>query len=73
VLVVPVPGADEGSPPQGVPRVKSPAEDPVGRDAEEDGKGEEAIHGAGPLCRWEMQPGGTRLPLHYGCGKTGSG
>jgi len=26
---------------------------------------------SGTPCRREVQPGGTRLPTHYGCGKAG--
>ena len=73
VLVVPESEADEGSPLHCVPRVKSLAEHSVGRGVEGDRKGEEAVYDPGPPCRWEMPPGGTRLPLHYRCGKTRSG
>jgi len=39
LVVVPVPGADPGSPFQGVPRVGAPAEDPVGSGVEGDREG----------------------------------
>ena len=35
--------------------------------------GEEPVQDPGLPCRWEMQPGGTRLPLRYGCEKVSSG
>ena len=34
---------------------------------------EESVEGPGPPCRREVQPSGSRLPLYYGGGKTGSG
>jgi len=70
VLVVPIPDADPGPPLQGVLRVEGPAEDPVGRGAEGEGR-EEPVQDPGPPRRREAQPGGTRLPFHYGCGKEG--
>jgi len=73
VLVVPVPNADVGPPLEGVSRVEKLAEDSVGRGVEGDEKGKEPVHDPRPPCRWELQPGDTRLPLHYGCGKTGLG
>jgi len=59
VLVVPVPDADPGALIQGVPRVEAPAEDPVGSGVEGDREGEEPVEDPGPLCRREVQPGGT--------------
>jgi len=41
--------ADAGPLVQGLPRVETPAEDPVGRGVEEDGEGEELVHDPGPL------------------------
>ena len=73
VLVVPVPGADEGLPPQRVFRVEGPTEDPVGRGAEGEWEEEEPVQNPGPPCRREVQPGGTGLPFHHGCGKAGPG
>jgi len=64
---------DPGALIQRVPRVEAPAEDPVGGGAEGDWEGEEPVEEPGAPCRCEAQPGGTRLPLYYGCGKTGSG
>ena len=70
MLVVPSPDADPGPPLQGVPRVEAAAENPVGGGKEGDGEVEGPMEGEG---RWEMQPGGTGLPLLYGCGKAGAG
>ena len=58
---------------QGMPRVESPAEDPVGRGAGGKREGEEPVQRSGPLCRREVQPGGAGLPLQHGCGKAGPG
>jgi len=43
VLVVPTPDADPGPPFQGMPQVEFPAEDPVGRGAEGERKGETLV------------------------------
>ena len=51
VLVAPVPDSDPGVPPQGVPRVEGPAEDPVGGGAEGDWEAEEPVEDSGPPRR----------------------
>jgi len=45
----------------------------MGGSVQVDREMEESVEGPGPRCRWEVQPNGSRLPLHYGGGKTGSG
>ena len=65
--------SNPGPPLQGVTRVEAAAEDPVGGGEEGDREVERTVEGAGPPCRWEVQPGGTRLPLLYECGETGTG
>ena len=72
VLVVRIPGSDSKAFLQGLSGVEGPARNSVGRGAEGDWKVEEPLKGSGPSGRWEMQPAGTRLPLHHGCGKAGS-
>ena len=61
---MPVPDPDPRPPIQGVPRVETTADDPVGGGAEGDRKVEVQVEDPGPSCRRELQPGGTRLPLH---------
>ena len=73
MLVVPVPDADLGSLLQSVSRAEALVEDPVGGGVEGDREGEEPVEGSGPPWRWEVHPGGIRLPLRYGCGETGPG
>jgi len=73
MLVVPIPDADPGPSFQGVPRVEAAAEDPVGGGEEGDWEVEGPVEGAGPPGRWEVQPGGTSLPLVRGCGEAGAG
>jgi len=49
------------------------AEDPVGRGAGGKREREEPVQDPGSPRRCEVQPGGTRLPLHYGCGEASTG
>jgi len=32
-------------------------------------EGERPVQDPGPPCQQEVQPGGTRLPVHHGCGQ----
>jgi len=72
VLVTLIPESDPEPPLQGVPRVESPAEGPVGRDAEGE-RGETTAHDQGPPRRRKAQPGGIGFPLHHGCGEAEEG
>ena len=56
-----------------MPRVEAAAKYPVGGGKKGDWEVEGPVEGTGPPGRWEVQPGGTRLPLLYGCGKAGAG
>ena len=64
---------DPRPPLQGVPRVKAAAGGPVGGGEQGGGGVEKSVDAPGPPRRWEVQPSGSRLPLCYGGGKTGSG
>ena len=72
MLVVPAPDPDPGTPLQGVPGVEAAAEDPVGGGEEGDQEVEGLVEDQGPPGGREVQPGGTGLPLLYGCGKAGA-
>ena len=52
----------------GVSGVEGPTEDPVGVGAEGDWEVEEPVEDPAPPGRQEVQLGGTRLSLRYGCG-----
>jgi len=69
VLVVWVPDTDERPSVQGVSGMEGSVKGPVGGGVEGDREGEKPVHDPGPPCRWEVQPGGIRLPLHHGCGR----
>jgi hypothetical protein len=73
VLAVPIPNANEGTLPQGVPGVEGTAEDLVGGDQEGDGAMEELLEGPGSSGGREMQQGGTELPSHHGCREVNPG
>ena len=73
VLVVPIPDPDPGPPLQGVPQVKTAAEDPVGGGAEGDWEVEEPVEDLGPPGGREVQPGSTGLPHFCRCGEAGAG
>jgi len=67
-----IPDADKESPTiQGVPRMEGTARNSMGRGFEGEREEEEPVQDPGLPCRWEMQQGGTRLPLYYGCGEAG--
>jgi len=72
VLVVPEPEADEEPPLQGVSEVEGAAEDSVGGGEEGNGDVEESVEEPGSDGQRKVQPGGTRLSLHHGCGKAGA-
>ena len=73
MLVVPVPNANPGPPPQGVPRVAATAEDPVGGGEEGDWEMERSVEGARLTGQREVQPGGAGLPFGHGRGQAGAG
>jgi len=60
-----------GSASSSVSGMEGPAEGPMGGGSQGDREVEERVECPGPPGRWAMQPGGTRLPLHYGFGKAG--
>ena len=49
------------------------AGDSVGGSQEGDWEVDGSVEDPGPTGGREVQPGGTRLPLLYGCGKEGAG
>jgi len=53
--------------------VEGIAEDTVGGGEEGNREVDGPVEDPGPAGRREVQPGGTRLPLLYGCGKAGTG
>ena len=55
-----------------MPGVERPAEDPVGRGAEGDWEVEGPVEDLEPPGGRVVRAGGTGLPLHHGCGKTGA-
>jgi len=69
VLVVFVQGADPQLPLHGVHRVEGLAGHPGGRLGERKREGEEPDLDPGPSRQREVQPGGTRLPLHLDVGR----
>jgi len=68
-----IPDTDPGPPLQGVPKVEAAAEDPVGGGEEGDGEVEGLVESTEPPGGWEVQLGGTGLPLLYGYRKAGAG
>ena len=63
--------ADKRPPLQGVSRVEGLAGDTVGGGVGGKLEEETPVRDPGPPCRQAVQPGGARLPLHYGSGKAG--
>ena len=53
--------------------MEGPAEDTVGRGAEEERKEETLVHDPGYPCRQVVQPGGIGLALYFRCGKASAG
>jgi len=73
VLVVPMPQAEERSPPVEVSEVEEGAEDPVGGGVQEDGEREGAVESSRALRGRGVKSGGAGFPFLDGCRKDSAG